>query len=52
VQLPYERRNKGFGSLGAFTTAIESPLGPAIMKVASEDIPKTMQWPLTFAPPG
>ena len=52
VQLPYERRNEGFGSLGAFTTAIESPLGPAIMKVASEDIPKTMQWPLTFAPPG
>jgi hypothetical protein len=22
------------------------------MMVASEDIPKTMQWPLTFAPPG
>mmetsp|Transcript_3892 Transcript_3892/g.7491 ORF Transcript_3892/g.7491 Transcript_3892/m.7491 type:complete len:453 (+) Transcript_3892:62-1420(+) len=52
IQLPYKRRDEGFGSLGAFTKGM-SPLSPALMDVQKDDISdKYMMWPLTFARPG
>jgi SOUL heme-binding protein/Uncharacterized conserved protein (DUF2358) len=51
VKLQYERRDEGFGTLGAFTTGTEPPQGPAIMNVEGTDT-KYMQWPLTYAAPG
>ena len=52
AQLPYRRRDEGFGSLGAFTKGM-APLSPALMEVQKDDISdKYMMWPLTFAPPG
>eukprot|EP00566_Odontella_aurita_P010206 CAMPEP_0113552950 /NCGR_PEP_ID=MMETSP0015_2-20120614/15344_1 /TAXON_ID=2838 /ORGANISM="Odontella" /LENGTH=430 /DNA_ID=CAMNT_0000453969 /DNA_START=178 /DNA_END=1470 /DNA_ORIENTATION=- /assembly_acc=CAM_ASM_000160 len=52
VKLPYNRRDEGFGSLGAFTKGM-NPLAPALMEVESSDTSdKYMTWPLSFAPPG
>lgn len=52
VKLPYNRRDEGFGSLGAFTKGMD-PLAPALMEVESSDTSdKYMTWPLSFAPPG
>lgn len=51
VQIQYQRRDEGFGTLGAFTSGIETPQGPAIMNVDGPDT-KYMQWPLTYAAPG
>ena len=63
VQLKYERRDEGFGTLGAFTSGTETPMGPAIMEVRGSNggggggggggnNDKFMQWPLTYATPG
>ncbi|KAI2506939.1 SOUL heme-binding protein [Fragilaria crotonensis] len=51
VKLKYERRDEGFGTLGAFTSGTETPQGPAIMEVEGTG-DKFMQWPLTYATPG
>jgi len=52
VQIPYGRRDEGFGTLGAFTRGM-NPLAPAVMEVPEdEEANKYMLWPLTFAPPG
>ena len=52
MKLPYNRRDEGFGSLGAFTKGM-SPLSPALMDVQKDDISdKYMMWPLTFMKPG
>ena len=51
VQIQYQRRDEGFGTLGAFTAGTEPAQGPAIMNVDGPDT-KYMQWPLTYAAPG
>ena len=51
VKLKYDRRDEGFGTLGAFTSGTETPQGPAIMEVEGNG-DKFMQWPLTYATPG
>lgn len=51
VQIQYQRRDEGFGTLGAFTSGTEPAQGPAIMNVNGPDT-KYMQWPLTYAAPG
>ena len=57
VQTPYERRDLGFSTLGAFCTGGLNPLAPAVMTILSDsDKPanpqKSMLWPLAYAPPG
>mmetsp|Transcript_9161 Transcript_9161/g.12736 ORF Transcript_9161/g.12736 Transcript_9161/m.12736 type:complete len:420 (-) Transcript_9161:95-1354(-) len=50
--LPYNRRDEGLGSLGAFTRGM-SPLAPALMEVQSSDTSdKFMTWPLAYTAPG
>jgi len=55
IRTSYERRDYGFGSLGAFAKGME-PLAPSVMKVYNDDYDegkdKTMTWPLRFAMPG
>mmetsp|Transcript_7279 Transcript_7279/g.13572 ORF Transcript_7279/g.13572 Transcript_7279/m.13572 type:complete len:435 (-) Transcript_7279:275-1579(-) len=56
IETPYERRDYGFGSLGAFAKGM-NPLAPSIMKVYNDNDEaefkeKTMTWPLQFAMPG
>jgi len=54
IQTPYQRRDYGFGSLGAFAKGM-NPLAPSIMKVWNDDNDgkdKFMTWPLEFALPG
>lgn len=60
IETPYQRRDYGFGSLGAFAKGMD-PLAPSIMKVwnddnvddnSAEDKEKMMLWPLKFALPG
>ena len=56
IQTTYERRDYGFGQLGAFTNGM-NPYSPSIMKVYNDDDAeiandKTMMWPLRFTNPG
>ncbi|KAL7525743.1 hypothetical protein ACHAXR_001138 [Thalassiosira sp. AJA248-18] len=56
IEVPYQRRDYGFGSLGAFATGM-NPLAPSIMKVYNDDDAdevkdKMMMWPLQFTSPG
>jgi len=52
VQIPYGRRDEGFGTLGAFARGM-NPLAPAVMEVSDdEEANKYMLWPLTYALPG
>jgi len=56
IETPYERRDFGFGSLGAFAQGM-SPMAPSIMKVYNDNdaaVPKdkTMMWPLQYSNPG
>jgi hypothetical protein len=54
IETPYQRRDYGFGSLGAFAKGM-NPLAPSLMKVWNDDNDakdKTMMWPLEFARPG
>eukprot|EP00527_Entomoneis_sp_CCMP2396_P006492 CAMPEP_0198139662 /NCGR_PEP_ID=MMETSP1443-20131203/2943_1 /TAXON_ID=186043 /ORGANISM="Entomoneis sp., Strain CCMP2396" /LENGTH=434 /DNA_ID=CAMNT_0043801861 /DNA_START=97 /DNA_END=1401 /DNA_ORIENTATION=+ len=57
VQTNYERRDEGFSELGTFSSGL-NPLSPALFTVASssseqeQQQPKSMMWPLGFAPPG
>ena len=60
IETPYQRRDYGFGSLGAFAKGMD-PLAPSIMKVwnddnvdddSVEDKEKMMLWPLKFTLPG
>jgi hypothetical protein len=62
IETPYQRRDYGFGSLGAFSKGSNmDPLAPSIMKVwnddnvdddSVEDKEKMMMWPLKFTLPG
>jgi len=61
IETPYQRRDYGFGSLGAFAKGMDPPLAPSIMKVwnddnvdddSVEDKEKMMMWPLKFTLPG
>ncbi|KAL3791137.1 hypothetical protein HJC23_000557 [Cyclotella cryptica] len=54
ILTPYQRRDYGFGSLGAFAKGM-NPLAPSIMKVWNDDNDgkdKVMMWPLEFTLPG
>jgi hypothetical protein len=54
IETPYQRRDYGFGSLGAFAKGM-NPLAPSLMKVWNDDNDakdKIMTWPLEFALPG
>lgn len=56
IETTYERRDFGYGQLGAFSTGM-SPLSPSIQKVYNDDdaevsYDKTMMWPLQFTIPG
>ena len=56
AQTTYERRDVGYGSLGAFTKGMNA-LAPSICRVyndedSAEPIEKTMTWPLEYAAPG
>ena len=56
VQTTYERRDFGFGQLGAFTTGM-NPYSPSLMTVYNDDDAevskdKMMMWPLEFTNPG
>lgn len=56
IETPYERRDYGFGSLGAFAKDM-NPLAPSIMKVYNDNDDavfkeKTMTWPLQYTNPG
>jgi len=56
AQTTYERRDVGYGSLGAFSKGMD-PLAPSICRVyndedSAEPREKTMTWPLRYAAPG
>lgn len=54
IETPYQRRDYGFGSLGAFAKGM-NPLAPSLMKVWNDDNDakdKIMTWPLVYANPG
>jgi len=56
METPYERRDYGFGHLGAFGKGLD-PLAPSLMKVYNDNDAavfkdKTMTWPLRYASPG
>ena len=56
ISTPYDRRDFGYGSLGAFARGM-TPLAPSHMKVYNDDDAeitreKIMTWPLQYAQPG
>lgn len=56
METPYERRDYGFGHLGAFGQGL-APLAPSMMQVYNDNDAavfkdKMMMWPLRYAEPG